>query len=166
MGNVRHFRRIRKNDALFSENVRFSWKFSELVGNLQNLPMGNVRHFRRIHKNDVHFLKMCAFREHVLKLCVFRKQLVNLCVFSWNLVNSWWKFNELFGESTNSTHGKRASFSQISQKWRPFSENVRFSPKLSDFRKKTRFSWKHTRFSWNYSRIFEFRCTAYVLPLS
>ena len=30
-------------------------------------------------------------------------------------------------KSTNSTHGKRASFSQNSQKRHPFSENVRFS---------------------------------------
>ena len=30
-------------------------------------------------------------------------------------------------KSTNSTHGKRASFSQNSQKRHPFSENVRFA---------------------------------------
>ena len=65
-------------------------------GNLQILPMGNVHHFRRIRKNDVMFLKMCVFSL---------------------------KFSELFGKSTNSTHGKRASFSQNSQTWRPFSEN-------------------------------------------
>ena len=52
------------------------------------------------------------------------------------------KFSEFLGKSTNSTHGKRAPFSQISQKWRPFSENVRFSPKLSDFRKNNDFPEK------------------------
>ena len=31
MGNVRHFRIIHENDIIFSENVRFSLKFSEFV---------------------------------------------------------------------------------------------------------------------------------------
>ena len=39
-------------------------------------------------------------------------------------------------EFQNSTHGKRASFSQNSKTWRPFSENVCFSPKSIDFCKK------------------------------
>ena len=62
MGNVRHFRIIRKTDTLFLKicvfcrNVVNSWE------NLQILPMGNVRHFRRIHENDIIFLKVCVFR--------------------------------------------------------------------------------------------------------
>ena len=71
--------------------------------------MGNVRHFRRIRKNDVLFLKMCVFREHLLNLCVFREHLMTVVRFSL-------KFSELLGKSTSSTHGKRASFSQNSQK--------------------------------------------------
>ena len=42
-------------------------------------------------------------------------------------------FFVMFGKSTNSTHGKRASFSQNSQKWHPFSENDRFLWKFSEF---------------------------------
>ena len=61
MGNVRHFRRIHKNYAFFSENVCFSLKFAKFVCFLQVLPMGNVRHFRRIHKNDAPLLKTCVF---------------------------------------------------------------------------------------------------------
>ena len=56
--------------------------------------------------------------------------------FSWTFsefVRFSWKFSELFGKSTNSTLGKRVSFSQNSQKWHPLSENVRFSWKLSEF---------------------------------
>ena len=34
---------------------------------------------------------------------------------------------------TKSTHGRRSSFSQNSQKWHPFSENVRFSLIFSEF---------------------------------
>ena len=52
LGNVRHFRRIHKNDALFPNMCVFSRKFDESLENLQILPMGNVRHFRRIRKND------------------------------------------------------------------------------------------------------------------
>ena len=61
MGNVRHFRRFRKNDDLFCENVRFLYNLVNSWENLQILPLGNVRHFRRIRKNDVLFLKMCVF---------------------------------------------------------------------------------------------------------
>ena len=68
--------------------------------------MGNVRHFRRIRKNVTLFLKMHVFRAH----------LVNLHVLRLHVVNYWWKFSEFLGESTNSTHGKRASFSQNSRK--------------------------------------------------
>ena len=104
--------------------------------NLQIIPMGNVRHFRRIRKNDTLFLKMRVFREHMLNLCVFRKHFVNLYVFRTSLVNYCWQFSIFFGKSTNSTHGKRAPFSHNSQTGRfHFSENMRFSPKLSDFRK-------------------------------
>ena len=102
---------------------------------LQILPLGNVR---RIRKNDVLFLKMCVFREKSLNLCVFRENMLNLCVVSrkniecvcfslkfiefmcfsstfCEFVRFSWKFSELFGKSTNSTLGKRASFSQNSQ---------------------------------------------------
>ena len=71
MGNVRHFRRIRKNDTLFLRMCVFCGNLVNLcafrgnlvnyLGNLQNLPMGNVRNFRRIHKNDTPFLKTCVF---------------------------------------------------------------------------------------------------------
>ena len=77
--------------------------FSE---NLEILPMGNVRHFRRIRKNDILFLQMFVFREHLVMLCVCRGNLMNSCL----------EVSEFLGNSTNSTLGKRASFSQNSQK--------------------------------------------------
>ena len=46
-------------------------------------------------------------------------------------------------KSTNSTLGKRASFSHNSQKWHPFSENVCFSWTFSEF---VCFSWKFSEF--------------------
>ena len=49
MGNVRHFRRIRKNETLFSENVRCPRIFSEFV----------------------------FFCRTLVNLCVFRSNLVN-----------------------------------------------------------------------------------------
>ena len=52
MGNVRHFRRIRKNDTLFLKMCVFREKIVNSLENLQILPMGNVRHFRRIREND------------------------------------------------------------------------------------------------------------------
>ena len=58
MGNVRHFRRIRKNDILFLKICVFRKKIVNSLENLQIQPMGNVRHFRRIRKNDTLFLKM------------------------------------------------------------------------------------------------------------
>ena len=58
MGNVRHFRRIHKNEALFLKMYVFRRNLVNSWENLQILPMGNVRHFRRIHKNDALFLKM------------------------------------------------------------------------------------------------------------
>ena len=71
MGNVRHFRRIRKHDALFLNmcvfrehlvNVCvFRWNLVNYLENLQILPLGNVRLFRRIRKNDAPFLKTCVF---------------------------------------------------------------------------------------------------------
>ena len=67
--------------------------------NIQILPLGNVRLFRIIHKNDTLFMKINDFPEH----------LVNLCVFPL-------KFSEFLRTSTNSTLGKRASFSQNSEK--------------------------------------------------
>ena len=78
LGNVRLFRRIRRNDTLFLK-MFFRWNLVNYLENLQILPLGNVRLFRRIRKNDTLFLKMCVVREH----------LVNLCVFRWNLMNSW-----------------------------------------------------------------------------
>ena len=68
MGNVRHFRIIHKNDAIFLKMHVFRENIVNSLEHLQILPMGNVRHFRRIHENDTLFLKMCVFR--------------------WNLVNS------------------------------------------------------------------------------
>ena len=66
MGNVRHFRRIRENDAIFLKMCVFRRHLVNSLETLQILPMGNVRHFRRIHKNDTLFLKMCVFRENLL----------------------------------------------------------------------------------------------------
>ena len=58
-----------------------------------------LRHFRRIHENDALFPKMCVFR--------------------WNLV--------IFLENLQILPMVNVtSFSQISQKWRPFFENVFF----------------------------------------
>ena len=51
-------------------------------------------------------------------------------------ISGWFVFI-FFGKSTNSAHGKRASFSQNSHKWRPFSENVCFSLKFSEFFRKS-----------------------------
>ena len=43
------------------------------------------------------------------------------------------EFSEFLRKSANSTLGKRASFSQNSQKWHSFAENMRFSWKLNEF---------------------------------
>ena len=48
-----------------------------------------------------------------------------------------------FSPKTNSTLGKRASFSQNLQKWHPFSEHVRFSWTFVGF----------VRFSWTFSEL-------------
>ena len=73
MGNVRHFRRIRKNDTLFVFLKTFVFREhlvnlcvfrGNLVNSLEHLqiiPLGNVRIFRRIRKNDTPFLKTCVF---------------------------------------------------------------------------------------------------------
>ena len=81
MGNVRHFRRIRKNDALFLKICVFREKLLNLcifrehlvnlcafrrnlvssLENLQILPLGNVRIFRRIHKHDTFFSENVCF---------------------------------------------------------------------------------------------------------
>ena len=66
MGNVRHFRIIRKNVTLFLNMCVFCGNVIDSGGNLQILPMGNVRHFRRIRKNDTLFLKMCVFRGNLV----------------------------------------------------------------------------------------------------
>ena len=73
MGNVRHFRRIQKNHALFPKMCVFSGKFSEPLENLQILPMGNVRHFGRIRKNDGPFLKSCVFFAESTEINIFRQ---------------------------------------------------------------------------------------------
>ena len=66
LGNVRLFRRIRKNDTLFLKSCVFREPLVNVCifrGNLVNywetlqiLPMGNVHHFRRIHNTDTPFL--------------------------------------------------------------------------------------------------------------
>ena len=61
MGNVRHFRRIRKNDVPFLNMCVCRANLLNYLENLQVLPMGNVRHFRRIRENDIPFLKICVF---------------------------------------------------------------------------------------------------------
>ena len=62
LGNVCHFRRIRKNDVLiFLEMCVFPSTFSEFFENLQILPMGNVRHFHIIHKNETIFSENVRF---------------------------------------------------------------------------------------------------------
>ena len=63
LGNVRLFRRIRKNDTLFLKMCVFREHLVNLcvfrgnlvkyLENLQILPMGSVRHFRRIHENYI-----------------------------------------------------------------------------------------------------------------
>ena len=62
---------------------------------------------------------------------------------AWRVKHSRWIFHSFLEKSTNSTHGKRASFSQNSQKWRPFFENVCFSWTFVEF---VRFSWTFTDF--------------------
>ena len=71
MGNVRHFRRIRKHDTLFLKMCVFRLNLVNSLENLQIIPLGNVRHFHIIRKNDTLFLKMCVFREHLVNLYVF-----------------------------------------------------------------------------------------------
>ena len=83
MGNVRHFRRIRKNDTLFQKMCAVCGKLVNYLENLQILPLGNVRLFRIIRKN---------------------------ATFLSENVRCLWKFSEFFGKYTNSTLGKRASF--------------------------------------------------------
>ena len=71
LGNVRLFRRIRKNDTLFLKMCVFREHLVNLcvfrgnlvnsLENLQILPLGSVCLFRRIHKNVVPFLKTCVF---------------------------------------------------------------------------------------------------------
>ena len=67
----------------------FRGNFVNYLENLQIIPLGNVRHFRRIRTNDTFFSE-------------------NVCVSL--------KFSEFLGKSTNYTLGKRAYFSQNSQK--------------------------------------------------
>ena len=95
MGNVRHFRRIRKSDIIFLKMCGFleylvnSCVFLNIFGscsclcsvfvaqfyeNLQILPMGNVRHFRRIRKNDTPFLKTCVFFAELTEISIFRRR--------------------------------------------------------------------------------------------
>ena len=71
MGNVRHFRRIRENDAIFLKMCVFRRNVVNSLENLQIMSMGNVRHFRRIHENDTLFLKMYIFCDHLVNLSVF-----------------------------------------------------------------------------------------------
>ena len=59
--------------VFFSEHVRFSLNFSELLGNLQILPMENVRHFRRIHNNGAPFLKTCVFFTEFTEMIIVRR---------------------------------------------------------------------------------------------
>ena len=71
LGNVRLFRRIRKNDTLFLKMCAFREHLVNLcvfhgnlvnyLGNLQILPLGNVRHFHRIRKNDTLFSENVRF---------------------------------------------------------------------------------------------------------
>ena len=71
LGNVRLFRRIRKNDIIFLKMFAFREHLVNLCvfrlhlvnywENLQILPLGNVRLFRIIRKNDGPFLKTCVF---------------------------------------------------------------------------------------------------------
>ena len=72
LGNVRLFRRIRKNDTLFLKMCVFREQLVNLCvfrgnlvnswENLQIIPLGNVRIFRRIRKKYVFFLKIAVFR--------------------------------------------------------------------------------------------------------
>ena len=78
--------------------MRFLWNLVNSLENLPIIPLGNVRHFRRIRKIDALFLKMCVF---------------------------FVEFSELFGKSANYTRGKRAQFSQNSQKLCIFLKRVR-----------------------------------------
>ena len=85
MGNVRHFRRIHKNDTLFLKMCVFREHFVNLCvfpgnfvnswENLQILPLGNVRLFRRIRKNDTPFLKARAFFAEFTEINIFRRNL-------------------------------------------------------------------------------------------
>ena len=72
LGNVRHFRRFRKNDALFLKMCVVLWNLVNSSENLQILPLGNVRHFRRFRKYDALFVKMYVF------LLKFRELFVKL----------------------------------------------------------------------------------------
>ena len=143
---------------MFSEKVCFSLKFNELFGKSTNYTLGKRSSFsQNSQKMTPCFLKVCVFREHSVIVCVFRGNLVNswenlqilplgnVCLFrrirkhdtmfSDNLCFSV-EFNEFVGKSTNSTLGKRASFSQNSQKFT-------FSPKTSST------LGKHASFSQN-----------------
>ena len=88
LGNVRHFRRIHKNDTLFLKMCVFRGKLVNNLEHPQILPLGNVRHFRRIRKNDVPFLKTCVFFAEignfrrnlvifVKKNTIFKKKMLN-----------------------------------------------------------------------------------------
>ena len=64
MGNVRLFRRIRKNETIFLKMCVFRGNLVNSWENLQIIPLGNVRLFRRIRKNDAFFLKITVVRRH------------------------------------------------------------------------------------------------------
>ena len=98
---------------------------------LAKTSLGRVPMRKHVQTTIIFFrFRTALIAKVIISVFYFRNRyrincLTNLWTFS-EFVRFSWTLSELFGKSTNSTLGKRASFSQISQKWRPFSENVRF----------------------------------------
>ena len=111
---------------------RASWiakrmRFLDLAKNYKFYPWETFVIFAEFAKNM--FVENVCFSLIFCEFVYLSVEISENVCFSWicfEIVRFLSIFIEFVGKSTNSTHGKRASFSQNSQTWHPFSENVRF----------------------------------------
>ena len=133
----------------FSENLCFSWKVCEFLGNLQILPMGNVRHFRRIRKNDALLLNIFVFVEikwilgEIYKLypweaCAIFAEFAKMTPFCWTyafFVEIKWilgKIYKFYPWEACVIFAEFAKMTALSENVRLFRRNQHFPTKLSE----------------------------------